>query len=153
RKTALSIIRKEVLPRELKKLESLKKKRAIAKHDLDEQEVRCKQLQRVIDDTEKISVVPIDAANIQELEAKLPRVLAVRHIQGAKGWGNYAEDLWLLERYTSMFEDAHPGEDLGWDKSLLEKVAHEASLGELKARRQLQAASAFSHFRSEYEDQ
>jgi hypothetical protein len=153
RTVALRDLRNVVLPREVKKLESLKKKKAIAKHDLETQAALVKQIERVIADTDKIVVVPLDAANIEELKAKLPRVLAVRHIQGARGWGNYAEDLWLLERYTTLFQDAHPGEELRWDATLIARVAHEASLGDIKARRQLQAAAAFSHFRVQYEDE
>lgn len=153
RTVALRDLRNVVLPRESKKLESLKKKKAIAKHDLAEQAALVAQIERIIADTNKLTVVPLDAANIDELKTKLPRVLAVRHIQGARGWGNYAEDLWLLERYTVLFEETHPGEDLRWDAALIARVAHEASLSDIKARRQLQSSAAFSHFRTEYEDQ
>jgi hypothetical protein len=119
---------------------------------LESQEQRVKQLERVIADTNKLTVVPLDAANVAELKKKLPRVLAVRHIQGAKGWGNYAEDLWLLERYTHLYDEKHKGRDLAWEPALIDRVAHEASIGEVKAKRQLQAASAFSHFKAEWED-
>src|SRR3712207_6477516 len=85
RTVALRDLRNVVLPRESKKLESLKKKKAIAKHDLAEQAALVAQIERVIADTNKLTVVPLDAANIDELKTKLPRVLAVRHIQGARG--------------------------------------------------------------------
>jgi hypothetical protein len=152
RTVALRDLRQTVLPREVKKLESMRRRRGIAKRDVEDQEDRVKQLERVIADTKKLTVVPLDAANVEELKAKLPRVLAVRHIQGARTWGNYAEDLWLLERYSRLYEEKHPGEDLGWETALIARVAHEASLGEVKAKRQLQAASAFSHFKAEWED-
>lgn len=153
RTVTLRELRNVVLPRESKRLESLKKKKAIARRDLDAQADLVKQIEVVIADTDKITVVPIDATTIDELKVKLPRVLAVRHIQGTRGWGNYAEDLWLLDRYTTLFEDTYPGENLRWDSSLIERVADEASIGAVKARRQLQASAAFSHFRAEYEDQ
>ena len=58
---------------------------------------------------EHLPVVPIAADSAEELKDKLPRILAVRHITGAKEWGNYAEDLYLLQRYVHLFEDDHPG--------------------------------------------
>jgi hypothetical protein len=153
RTVALRDLRNVILPREKKKLESLSKKKAIAKHDIEAQSALVKQIERIVADTENITVAPLDASTIEELKAKLPRVLAVRHIQGARGWGNYAEDLWLLERYITLFEDQHTGEDLRWDAALINHVANEASLSDIKARRQIQASSTFSHFRAEYEDQ
>ncbi len=92
---------RERLPREIAKLESMRKKnKQYKKRDVDEQEQLVQRISRVVDDTEEIAVFPLDAASIEELLAKLPRVLAVRHIQGARSWGNYAEDLWLLDRYS-----------------------------------------------------
>jgi hypothetical protein len=54
-------------------------------------------------DADELGVVPFNAATVSELEHKLPRVLAVRHITGAKESGNYTEDLWLLNRYHQVF--------------------------------------------------
>lgn len=153
RTVALRELRKTILPRERNKLESLKKKKLVAKRDIEVQEKHVKQIEQVIKDTDTITVLPLDAKDVHELKMKLPRVLAVRHIQGAKGWGNYAEDLWLLNRYQVLFEEKFPGEDLRWEASMITRVADEASLGDIKAKRQLQAASAFSHFQAEYEDQ
>ncbi len=153
RVVALRRLRNAIMQRETQKLESMKRRGATAKHDLEAQKTRVERIQRVIDDTESISVVPLDAKNVAELKQKLPRVLAVRHIQGARPWGSYAEDLWLLGRYQRLFEEKYRGEDLKWDTTLLERVAQEASLGDTKTKRKLQAAAAFSHFRSEFADQ
>jgi hypothetical protein len=144
---------RERLPKEQQKLERMRGGRTrVAQHDLRAQERLVEILEQIIADTARISVLPLDAASQDELEHKLPRVLAVRHITGAKGWGNYAEDLWLLQRYHQLFEDTFPDQDLRWEPSIIERVADEASLGKTKARRQLMAASAFSHFKAEFED-
>ena len=141
------------LPKEREKLEKMENgRKRYSKHDIAEQKALVESLERVIADTENIPVVPIDATTPEELEKKLPRVLAVRHITGAKEWGNYAEDLWLLKRYEDLFEDKHPGDDLRWEQDIIAQVAHEASLGPVKTKRQLRAASAFSHFQRDFED-
>lgn len=124
-----------------------------SKSDVESQGRRVEDLERLVDDTEKLLVVPINAANASELEERLPRVLAVRHITGAKQWGNYAEDLWLLARYEDLFGRAYPDQPLRWEQAVIDQVAHEASLGATKTRRKLWASSCFSHFRREYEDQ
>jgi hypothetical protein len=53
-----------------------------------------------------------------------------------------------------LFADKH-GEDapLYWDPQLVARIGHEASLSAVKAKRQLKAASWFSHFRAEWEDE
>jgi hypothetical protein len=142
------------LPREREKLGKMKEgRKRYAPHDLTEQEELVGQLERVVADTATLTVVPLEADSIEELNQKLPRVLAVRHIIGVKGWGNYAEDLWLLTRYEDLFERERPGDKMEWDKGIIERVAHEASLGYTKARRQLQAASCYSHFKVKFEDE
>ena len=77
--------------------------------------------------------MPIAADSVDELLHKLPRILAVRHITGAKEWGNYAEDLYLLQRYEHLFDETHPGKDFFWDDAIIQHVANEASLGPTKA--------------------
>lgn len=142
------------LARETEKLARMKDgRKRLAAHDIEEQEELVQRLERVVADTAQLTVVPLDADSLEELERKLPRVLAVRHITGAKVWGNYAEDLWLLKRYEMLFEEEYPGKKLAWDKDLVARVAREASLGATKAKRQLQSASCFSHFKAEFEDQ
>jgi len=155
RREALEEIRSKVLPKEKAKLERMNTKRTgYSKPDLDEQERSVKLLEGIVADTALLSVVPLDADSVADLERKLPRVLAVRHITGAKMWGNYAEDLWLLARFQHLFAEKH-SEDTGlfWDGELIKKVAAEASITPTKAKWQLKAAIWFSHFRNQWEDE
>lgn len=124
-----------------------------APHDITEQEQTVEKFERIVADTNKLTVVPLDADTVDELKRKLPRVLAVRHVTGAKEWGSYAEDLWLLTRYGHLFEVSRPGQDLRWDSALITQVANEASLGSPLTKRKLLAASCFSHFKGEFEDE
>lgn len=144
---------RERLAKEQQKLTRQREGRTrVAQRDLRAQEQKVAQIERVIADTTRLSVLPLDAANREELEHKLPRVLAVRHITGVKVWRNYAEDLWLLQRYDQLFGDEFPGEDHRWEPSIIARVADEATLTPLKAKRQLVASSAFSHFKAEFDD-
>jgi hypothetical protein len=155
RLVTLHELRTNYLPKARKKLARMESKASsYPKSEIDEYRTQVQRLEQVIVDTETLSIVPIDASTPQELEHKLPRVLAVRHITGAKEWGNYAEDIWLLNRYEHLFADIHGEEaDLFWDSAILKRVAHEASLGETTTKRQLRAAKWFSHFRAEWEDE
>lgn len=155
RREALRRMRDQLV-REKEKLTRMKRggrRQAYALHDIEKQTADVERLERIVADTETLTVVPIDADTVQELEAKLPRVLAVRHITGAKPWDNYAEDLWLLSRYDTLFKERHPGEDLRLEIALIRQIADEASIGDIVAKRSLLAASCFSHFKAEYEDQ
>ena len=114
RVTALRKLRSQIIPREETKLKKLNKnKESLAKSDLKAQQKRVNHLRKVFEDTEQLKVVPIAAKTLPELEKTLPRVLAVRHISGAKNWGTYAEDLWLFNRYTQMFHQEFPKRDSG----------------------------------------
>jgi hypothetical protein len=155
RRLALEEIRIKELPKEQKKLQKMKDKAStFAKKDLEEQKKLVAQLERIVAETATLTVVPLDASTLDELDRKLPRVLAVRHITGAREWGNYAEDLWLLKRFRQLFEDKH-GKNKGffWDDDVLKHVSAEASIGKPKAKRQLKAASWFSHFRLDWESE
>jgi len=73
--------------REQAKLERMKSGgRKYADRDLREQEELVRALDQLIADTGPLMVVPIDADTPEELREKLPRVLAVRHITGARQW-------------------------------------------------------------------
>jgi hypothetical protein len=110
-------------------------------------------LEGIVADTNQLPVVPLAAGTLAELGHKLPRVLAVRHITGAKGWGNFAQDLWLLKRYEQLFQDKYTEEaPLVWDADLIKQLADEASLTSTEAKRQLRAAMCFSHFDAEFTD-
>jgi hypothetical protein len=155
RRLALERIRGNELEKARNKLRRMQTKpTGYAKYQIEQQEADLAHLERVVGDTDELQVVPIDADSIEELERKLPRVLAVRHITGTKVWGNYAEDLWLLNRYHQLFEDQHgSATDLFWDARLIAKVGEEGTLTPTKAKRQLKAASWYSHFRAQWEDE
>ena len=154
RRLALERIRTDLLPKERRKLARMQGKAStFPKSQLEAQEQLAQRLERIVKSTEELPVVRIAAASVEELERKLPRILAVRHISGTKDWGNYAQDLWLLHRYQQLFEDKHGGAGLFWDDEVIGRVADEATLGKMKAKWQLKAANWFSHFRAEWEDQ
>jgi hypothetical protein len=153
---ALRRIRGPILERERKKLARLEAgaPKRYSEADVKQQRELVARLEQIVEDTKGLQVVPLAAKTVAELEHKLPRVLAVRHIQGAKPWGNFAEDVWLNRRYQHLFEEKH-GEtaDPFWDPEIIQHVADEASLRTpAEAKRQLVATSAFGHFRAEYED-
>jgi len=142
------------LPKERAKLERMRSgKSRVAPRELKTQEELIAQLARIVAETETIMVLPLDAADYKELEIKMPRVLAVRHITGAKPWGNYAEDLWLLQRYEQLFAEELPGKELRWEPAVITRVADEASLSAVAARRQLMTQSAYSHFKSRFAEE
>jgi hypothetical protein len=154
RRLALERIHTEEMEKARKKLARMQGKRSsYSKKDIADQETLVARLERIVADTELLPVLPIDADSIEDLERKLPRVLAVRHITGAKGWDSWAKDQWLLGRYKQLFADRQ-GEDvdLAWDAGLIQRVADEASLTAVKTRKQLKSANWFSHFRREWED-
>lgn len=155
RRLALERIRTASLKKAQRKLERMEKSSSTYDTEqVEEQREFVAQLEQIVDDTNELTVVEIDAESPDELSEKLPRVLAVRHITGPKEWGNYAEDLWLLERYNQLFRNKH-GEDEGrfWDDSIIKQVADEASLSHRKTKWQLKSASWFSHFKAEWEDE
>jgi hypothetical protein len=154
RRLALERIRGPELDKARRKLERMQAKPATyAAQQIEEQQAVVAHLERIVADTDELEVVPINAATVDDLEHKLPRVLAVRHITRAKEWGNYAEDLWLLNRYRQLFTDKHGASARpSWDPDVIRQVGEEASLTAVKARRQLKAASWYSYFRAEWED-
>lgn len=155
RRLTLERIRTVELEKAKKKLARMRAKAsAYPKADIEEQESLVAHLEQIVADTATLEVVPINATTVDELEHRLPRVLAVRHITGAKTWGNFAEDLWLLNRFDQLFQDTHGADTpLFWDASVIGQVADEASLGHTVAKRKLKAAKWYSHFRAEWEDE
>ena len=153
RRLALERIRGPELDKARKKLARMEaKSTSYPAHEVEQQRTLVAHLEAIAADTNRLEVVPINAATVAELEHKLPRVLAVRHITGAKMWGNYAEDIWLLNRFHQLFVDKHGNAAAFWDPEVIQRVGEEASLSEVKTKRQLKAASWFSHFRAEWED-
>lgn len=155
RRLALERIRTEVLPKARRKLERLlHKQHSYSPQIVREHEESVEQLAQIVADTKKLPVVPIDADSVDVLRRKLPRILAVRHITGAKDWKSFAQDLWLLRRYSDMYEVKHgEGAELDWDADLIRRVAEEASLGPTVAMRKLKASAWYSHFRADWEEE
>lgn len=155
RLVTLSKIRTVELEKQRKKLERMEKKASsYPAEELATQRTLVARIEQIKADTDELLVVPVDADTVEELGHKLPRVLAVRHINGAKDWGNYAQDLWLLARYEQLFTDKHGAGAGGfWDTDVIQAVAAEASLSTTATKRQLKAASWFGHFKAEFEDE
>lgn len=155
RLVSLNRVRSAELEKARRKLARIKTKpSSYPKSEADAAEEQVRRIEQIVADTDVLDVVPVDAVTSDDLIHKLPRVLAVRHITGAKEWGNYAEDIWLLRRFEQLFADVHGvNTDLFWDQSIISRVAHEASLGVTTTKRQLKAAKWFAHFRAEWEDE
>ncbi|WP_314682241.1 hypothetical protein [Rhodococcus qingshengii] len=154
RLVSLHKIRTVELEKQRKKLARLEKNaQNFPAEEIDEQRKVVARIEQIKKDTDLLQVVPVDANTVAELNIKLPRVLAVRHINGAKEWGNYAEDLWLLERYNNLFEAKHGSKGGFWDSAIIADVADEASLTKTNVKRQLKAASWFGAFRARWEDE
>ena len=60
--------------------------------------------------------------------------------------------LWLLNRYTDLFDKKFPDSDLRWEQEIINQVSSEASISPTQTKRKLLATSCFSHFRAEFED-
>jgi hypothetical protein len=152
---SLNRLRSGELEKARKKLARIKAKpTTYPKSELDAAEEQIRRIEQVVADTDVLKVVPVDADTADDLMRKLPRVLAVRHITGAREWGNYAEDIWLLKRFEHLFADTHGrGAELFWDQAIIRRVAQEASLGETTTKRQLRASKWFAHFRAEWADE
>jgi hypothetical protein len=142
------------LEKEKAKLERMnERKKSYAAKDLDEQGQIVNQLDQIVKDTDQLTVYPVDAKTPEELEEKLPRLMGVRHITHAQQWSPYALNLYILSLYRRMFYEKHKADtDLKLEDDLIKKVAAEVSLPQTKTRRNIQSASAFSHFKRRYED-
>lgn len=152
RTVALRQIRGE-LTREQAKLAKMQKSGGFAARDVEGQREEVAALEAIIAETHSIEVYPVNAANPEELEAKLPRLLGVRHITHAKQWSPYAQNLYILSLYDREFRGKHGSKTaLSLDRELVRRVGDRVSLGETKTRRNIQAASAFSHFKRQFAD-
>jgi hypothetical protein len=154
RKTALKNIR-ERLGKEQDKLERMKTKPTKYKErDIKAQENFVYKLKQIISATDELEVIPIKADTPDELEQKLPRLLTVRHIAHAQAWSPYATNLYILSLYDRLFQERYGSKlELRLEPDLIEEVGKIVSLGATKVRRSLQAASAFSRFQRDFEDQ
>lgn len=142
------------LQQERDKLKRMEEKpKGYDKQEFEDQRKLVAQLQQIVDDTDNLVVFPIKSATAAELEETLPHLHGVRHINHAQHWSPYGKNLYVLSRYRQLFEDQYgAGKDLRLEPALIKKVADSMSLGATEARRNIQAASAFSHFKRKYED-
>ncbi|MDI1450018.1 hypothetical protein [Polyangium sp. 6x1] len=151
RTTALRRLRVTRLKKERKRLADMQAKpRSFTAEDLREQTHRVKQLEQIVADTDEIRVVPVKADTREELEAIIPRITGVRHLAGVKEWKNYAQGLYVHNRYEALFRSRFPGQKLRLDQQLVEALAAEVSLSDLATKRMIQTAATFSHFRREF---
>jgi hypothetical protein len=147
-------IRGPRLEREKAKLAKFLKGGKMPAHEIQQQRLLVEQIEAVVRDTENLEVYPVVASTTAELEEKLPRLLGVRHISHAKQWGPYATNLYITSLYERIFRERYgEKEDLRLENDLIARVAAMVSLGETKTRRNIQAASAFGHFKRHYDDQ
>jgi len=128
-------------------------KKGYAEKDFDEQRQIVAELQQIVQDTNQLTVFPVEAATAAELEEKLPRLMGVRHITHAQQWSPYALNLYILSLYRRFSYEKHKKTaNLVLEEDLIKKVASQVSLKPPKTRQNIQAASAFSHFKRVYED-
>lgn len=116
-----------------------------------EEEVR--KLESLVADTEVIRVQAVEAKDAKELRAKLPRILGVRHVSGAKDWTPYATNMYISDLYEEFFYRAHPeAKGLRLETEIIEEAANIFSLRPDDARRRIQAVNAFDHFKAFFAD-
>lgn len=152
--TRVSLLKKlpDRLEKEEKRLDRLVKAGA-PQSQVNPQKVLIGKIKQLIADTRTVTVYPVIASDAAQLRVKLPRLLGVRHVMPAKGWGPYATNLYIISLYESAYYDKH-GEDepLRLEQSILDQIATELPLKPDQIRKDIQAVSAFSHFRLNYEE-
>ena len=154
RTSVLRNLRDPRLEREQMKLERFIKGGKTPAEDVRRQQHIVDQLEAIISDTEQLVVYPVMADTIEDLEKKLPILLGVRHITHARPWTPYATNLYITSLYERLFRDRHGADEtLRLESDLVVRVGEMVSLKETKTRRNIQAASAFGRFKSNYEDQ
>ena len=153
RTSVLRNIRDSRLDREQEKLKRFKKRGKTPREDIRVQQHVVDQLKGIIRDTEQLTVYPVVANTIEELESKLPTVLGVRHVSHSMPWSPYATNLYITSLYERLFQARH-GEDepLRFEQDLVVRVGDMVSYKQTRTRRAIQAASAFDHFKRNYED-
>lgn len=153
RTVALRSLRGERFEREQKKLEKLKKTPSRFAEELKVQEDTVARLEAIAEKTTMLRVFPVAAKTVEELQAILPRLLGVRHISHAREWKPYATNLYILSLYERLFRERYGDKGaLRLEGDLVNQVGELVSLGGTKTRRNIQAASAFTHFKRDFED-
>jgi len=152
--TRVSLLKRlpERLERETKKLQRMAKS-AMPQSQITQQTILIEKIERLIADTKILTVYPVLAEDVAALRMKLPRLLGVRHVLPAKGWGPYATNLYIISLYESAYYEKHAlDEPLRLEQSILDRIAAELPLKPDQIRKNIQAVSAFSHFKANYED-
>ena len=152
--TRVSLLKRlpERRDREQKRLDRLIKA-AAPQSQVNAQRALLGKIDQLIADTREITVYPVLAAGVDELRMKLPRLLGVRHVMPAKGWGPYATNLYIISLYESAYYSKHGADEpLRLEQPILDQIARELPLKPDQIRKDIQAVSAFSHFRLNYED-
>jgi len=153
RTVALRSLRGDRLERERKKLEKLKKTPSRFAEEVKVQEDIVARLEEIQNRTSMLRVFPVAAKSVDELQAILPRLLGVRHISHAREWKPYATNLYILSLYERLFRERYGDKGaLRLEDDLVNQVGALVSLGSTKTRRNIQAASAFTHFKRDFED-
>lgn len=152
--TRVSLLKRlpDRLVREEKRLERLVKSGA-PQSQVNPQRALIAKIEQLIADTRVVTVYPVIAADAAELRLKLPRLLGVRHVMPAKGWGPYATNLYIISLYESAYYEKHgEGEPLRLEQAILDQIATELPLKPDQIRKNIQAVSAFVHFKLNYEE-
>ena len=154
RTSVLRTIRQSTLQREEYKLKRMRKSATMSKAEVQQQQRLVENIEQIIADTDSLMVCSVNAATIDELEEALPRLLGVRHILHARQWGPFAVNKYMTSLYRHLFEQRHGVEQtLHLEQDLIDQVASKISLGSTKTRRNIQAACAFEHFKTNFQDQ
>lgn len=140
------------LEAEQKKLERMIKASA-PQSQTNQQNLLVAKIAQVIADTETLTVYPVMAKDAAELAQKLPRLLGVRHVKPAQKWGPFATNLYMISLYEAAYYEQHDAtEPLRLEQPILDRIAAELPLKPDEIRKNIQAASAFSHFKANYDE-
>ena len=135
------------------KLEKMKAGGRFTKDALDDQERDVKRLQDLVDATNMIGVQFVDAKTADELAQKLPRLLGVRHVTGTRNWKPFATNLYITALYEDVYRAAYTdGRRLKLEDELIADVGEVFSMSVADARRAIQTANAFAHFKLGFEE-
>lgn len=141
------------LVREKAKLKEMIAAKDYPKPEIDEQKELIAKIQKIVDDTDLISVFAVVAKSPAELEKQLPHIHGVRHIRHAKDWKPYPTNKYIQEYYRQRFNGKHGANaDLRLDDDLIADIAGILSMRPNAVRASVQISSAFDHFQRHYKD-
>lgn len=105
-----------------------------------------RKYEELINETKKLAVEKIEDKTEKELLNRLPHLLAVRHIVGAKSWDPHARNMYLVRQYRQRTSDEEK-----LDMKVVKEVAEIVGTTPIKAKRSLQIAYIFEDFKARYE--